>query len=367
MIVLDTNQLQHAAFPHGPILGMLRKIAEIHQRPLALPEMVVVEHVAHHRHEIERTLTAARKSLTSLGRSFGQDLASQLDALSSEAAAQKRRAELESAFTILPTPAGAAEEALSREANRLPPAEQVWSDNKGDPVKAHGARDAAIWLTLLDTARTAEHDVWFVSLDKDFGNDDFHPQLRQEAQDTVGVNAERLKLLHGGVDQLLDELADRATTPKNLKAMLQNPAVTEAADIALNKVQTFFDFLPHDATIWTRWASGVALYDFEIKQSKAYTVDDRLWVSAHVNCRANKTYQVAWPARQTGVELAMQTVETAFAFEATMLLEVDNSAIRSADVVAMGPIFGKQANLVGAMEPVFVAAGNVPDGVEEAD
>jgi hypothetical protein len=30
VIVLDTNQLRTKAFPHGAVLGMLRKIAEIH-------------------------------------------------------------------------------------------------------------------------------------------------------------------------------------------------------------------------------------------------------------------------------------------------------------------------------------------------
>ncbi|MCX5097769.1 hypothetical protein OOK36_56050 [Streptomyces sp. NBC_00365] len=66
MIVLDTNQLRHAAFPHGAVLGMLRKIAEISGMTLALPEMVVIEHVAHHRHEIEVSLTSARKALAAL-------------------------------------------------------------------------------------------------------------------------------------------------------------------------------------------------------------------------------------------------------------------------------------------------------------
>ncbi|WKX69407.1 hypothetical protein [Streptomyces sp. XD-27] len=76
MIVLDTNQLEHVAFPHGAVLGMLRKIAELQQQSLAIPEMVVVEHVAHYRHRVEQALTTARKALATLDKAFDQDLLS---------------------------------------------------------------------------------------------------------------------------------------------------------------------------------------------------------------------------------------------------------------------------------------------------
>ncbi|MFE3865760.1 hypothetical protein ACFXPT_35865 [Streptomyces goshikiensis] len=105
-------------------------------------------------------------------------------------------------FTILPTPPGAAEEALRREAHRMAPVEQVWTDGK-NKVKARGARDTAIWLTLLAAAET-EHEIWFLSYDKDFGSaNGFHPALSEEARTRLGESPERLRLIHQGIQQLL--------------------------------------------------------------------------------------------------------------------------------------------------------------------
>ncbi|MFE2823469.1 PIN domain-containing protein [Streptomyces sp. NPDC059271] len=342
MIALDTNQLRHAAFPHGPILGMLRKIAEVHQRALVLPEMVAVEHVAHHKHDIEQALGAARRALTVLEGTFGQDLVSSLGSLTGHDAAEMRRQQLESVFQILPTPAGAAEEALRREANRLPPAEQTWSTNDGKPVKARGARDSVIWLTLLAAAKATGHDLWFVSQDQDFGKDDFHPALRQEARARLVGDDQRLRLLSGGVDQLLSELADPGTVPQDLPKSLQSPVVAHAVNIAIKNANLFMGLLP-PRPAGTDWlSSGITLEELTVKRSKAYTVGDALWVSAHVHCRAAKIYNFAYADGQVGVNLTPQTVKAPVKFEAALLLEFDGAALRSAEVVSHGAIFAQQ-------------------------
>ncbi|MET8102261.1 PIN domain-containing protein [Streptomyces sp. NPDC005236] len=343
MIVLDTNQLRHAAFPHGPILGMLRKIAEVHDRELALPEMVVVEHVAHHRHDVEEALSAARRALTTVGGAFGQDLTSSLEPFTGPAAADMRREHLESVFTILPSPPGAADEALRREANRLPPAEQVWSTSDGKPVKARGARDTAIWLALLAMASVVDHDVWFVTQDADFGKDDFHPALRAEARTRLGGNDERLRLLNGGVDQLLNELAEPAMVPDDLQSRLQSsPVVAHALNIKINSANLFMGLLPPRPAGSEGFASaGIVLDDLAVRRSKAYTVGEALWVSAHVHCLADKVYIIAWADGQVGIDLTPQMVRSPLKFEATLLLEFGPANIRSAEVVSMGPIFAK--------------------------
>jgi hypothetical protein len=342
VIVLDTNQLFHAAFPHGAVLGMLRKIAEISGQTLALPEMVVVEHVAHHRHEIEVNLTDARKALSPLGKAFDMDLTETIAPLSGEHGAEKRRVELESSFTVLPTPPGAAEEALAREANRLPPAEQVWVDNDGNSVKARGARDAVIWLTLLETAGKTDEEVLFVSQDRDFGNakrDDFHDGLRDEAKAKLGETAERLRLLSGGVDQLLKELATPAEQPENLEALLQDPVVAYAVHLAMQDPDVFMGLLPPNLPIGFHGAyrsQMVELEETSVKRTKTYQVGDRLWVSAQLGCLASKSYD--YELLRAGGTTSPRTLVVWFRFEATVLLEIDNGTARSAEVVSRGPL-----------------------------
>ncbi|WP_333746269.1 PIN domain-containing protein [Streptomyces sp. IBSBF 2950] len=339
MIVLDTNQLRHAAFPHGTVLGMLRKIAALGGHTLALPEMVVVEHVAHHRHEVEQSLTLARKALSTLGKAFGQDLTEHVASLSAEDAVQKRRAELEESFTLLSNPSGAADEALAREANRRAPAEQVWEDNEGKPVKAHGARDALIWLTLLETAAQADEDIWFVSMDRDFGNDgksDFHDVLRGEAQAKLGENAGRLRLINGGIDQLLTELATPAKAPENLENLLRSNLVAHAVHIAMRGPDLFMTLLPVGSGATHGFTSqGLRLDESRVLRHKAYEVDGRIWVSAQMVCRGTKTYQ--YRAVEDGISWP-RIAKVRFRFEATTLLELENGQAHSAEVVSHGPI-----------------------------
>ncbi|WP_431681261.1 PIN domain-containing protein [Kitasatospora sp. KL5] len=345
MIVLDTNQLQHAAFPHGAVLGMVRKIAELSGQVLAIPEMVAVEDVAHHQHKVELALTAARKALATLDEAFGASLAQKVTWLSGELAAQKRQEALENVFKILPTPAGAAQEALRREAHRLPPAEQAWEAEDGKRVKARGARDVTIWLTLLETARSGEN-VWFVSQDGDFGKGDFHPALRDEAMEAL-AKAESLRLLRGGIDQLLSELAQPASMPEAPAQILQADAVTQAVIDSLSSVSVFHRLLPAVAAEVVRWAGSFRSSEANVelegtKRAEAYQVGNQTWISAQLQWRATKIYsypQALHPSSPVAAgTLARWTSEVEFRFEATVLIEVLSDQAVSAEVMSTGPL-----------------------------
>ncbi|MGR6998677.1 PIN domain-containing protein [Yinghuangia aomiensis] len=82
----------------------------------------------------------------------------------------------EGEFDVIPTPPGVADEALRREAFCDKPA-------KPDENKKGGARDAAIWLTVVDFLRRhPQTQVYFVSNNtKDFGDStSFPPQLGKD-------------------------------------------------------------------------------------------------------------------------------------------------------------------------------------------
>ncbi|WP_329449353.1 PIN domain-containing protein (plasmid) [Streptomyces sp. NBC_01426] len=331
MIVLDTNQLKHVAFPHGAVLGMLRKIAALHDRQLALPEMVAIEHVAHHRHETDLALISAGKALSVLGKTFDRDLSGAVTGLQLDDAARHRRASLEGVFAILPTPAGAADEALRREANRMPPAQQQWHDSKGNELAARGARDVAIWLTLLETASRTEEEIWFVTLDQDFGKDDFHVSLREEATRVLGARAGQLRLVDGGIDQLLRELATKVATPPDLESLLNSPVANHA--VVISQVggltaQLLHHVIPMHAAIH---ASTFHLSPHEIKRSSAYAVGDSTWVSVQLIWRG---FRVLHSSDSDGPDWdhpARMSIET------TILLEVQGGMVHSAEVMASAP------------------------------
>lgn len=69
VIVLDTNQLEYAQPPDGPLLAMLQTIAGPAGHELCLPEMALEEHLAHYRSKMDdavREYAAASQELRRL-------------------------------------------------------------------------------------------------------------------------------------------------------------------------------------------------------------------------------------------------------------------------------------------------------------
>ncbi len=333
MIVLDTNQLKTAAFPHGPVLSMLRKVAEIHAMDLALPEMVLVEHAAHFRHEIDLALTAGRKALSVLGPAFDVDMGSWLNDRDANRAADSRQAHLRRVFRVLPTPPGAAEEALKREANRLPPAEPAWTLD-GREVKARGARDVTIWLTLLETVAHSNEDVWFVTIDHDFGKETFRAELHEEAVRILGSRSSRLRLVPG-LDALLGELADKAEPPENLDDLLRSPRIAHAVKAALMGGGLFLRTLTAMNPAPDGFYRSNGNYDLTIKtikRTKCYAVGN-IWVSAQVEWNAAilvERHILDEPNSSWKQELSLR-------LETTVLAEVEQGQVLSAEVSFLGP------------------------------
>ncbi|WP_042372991.1 PIN domain-containing protein [Streptacidiphilus neutrinimicus] len=293
MIVLDTNMLDAANFPNGSLLLMLRTLAGHKNHVLAVPEMVRIEHVAHHRRDVAEALRAARQSLDMLGIAFGRDLGSPLLDLTADEAAALRSDALET-FEILPIPPGAAEAALTREANRQPPAERVWRDGTGKRVKARGARDAVIWLTLLETARSRDEPVWFLSEDKDFAvGTGWDPDLWAEAVAALGEKASNLKLVQGGFAGLLAQLADPSEmSVADLEPLLRSEAVRDAVTnkitgpLVLNRLARF---LPHGPETAHAEVTRVA-FDKRLDRPHAYRVGDQVWVTGRARWTGRKEY-----------------------------------------------------------------------------
>ncbi|MGO4459415.1 PIN domain-containing protein [Streptomyces sp. M-16] len=352
MIVLDTNQFSKSFFPHGPALGMIRKIASFRGRALAIPEMVATELVAHHQHEVELNLKAAHTALGALSGAFHQDLLAPVRALSVRDAVEKYRASLEQVFTILPSPPGAAEEALRREAHRMPPAEQVWTDGK-NKVKARGARDTAIWLTLLAAAET-QKELWFLSYDKDFGSaDGFHPALADEAQNRLGESSTCLRLMHSGIKQLLEELAEPFPAPvQEVERIMRGASVRMAVADHTHGLHALRTLMPLNfQTASIIFSNGPDLRVDEVMEPKAYKVGERIWFSARLRWHGEQTYSVVQPEETTWAQRVV------YSFDTTVLIARGEEGAASAEVVATGPFLFKDRRFVAAEVDGFVWPG----------
>ena len=84
---------------------------------------------------------------------------------------------------VVRPPDGTLEQAIRREIFRRPPARAIL-DGNGKDVGATGARDAAIWLTVVDHHRQATDDGHFISADRGFTvrTGEFKPELLKDLE-----------------------------------------------------------------------------------------------------------------------------------------------------------------------------------------
>jgi PIN domain len=224
VIVVDTNQFDLLKVPSGALFAILRQVAHQHGHTVAIPEMVMVETLAHYRHRIEEHITAIEKGQRGLRR---YDAHIDIRLPNVELMVQLRDEELRKHITVLQPPEGAAWEALQREAQRRRPADVDWTK------KGAGSRDALIWLTVLHALRQpGAEPVILVTGDSDFGKGgQLHSELREELKD-VGVEAGQVQLCSTIVD-VLAQVAEPIAAPADLDEVLNSEQAAQAVAAAL--------------------------------------------------------------------------------------------------------------------------------------
>ena len=359
MIVLDTNQLDKTSPPRGPVLGMLRRIARDAGHELAIPEVVLQEHQAHHWHDVEKQASVMQRAGRLLNGYLDEDVASQLPRFNFDAVIRKRADELGSIFKVLFPSDEAVREAIKRETFRRRPANAIWEDDKGERVTGSGARDALVWLTLLETCKASDVEVLFVSEDRDFGTDDgFHEALKEEARAVLGEHAEKLKL-YRRIDILMAALAAKVQAPgeEALKKLLLNDLVIEKVASSFMTPGFFFTFLgttrPRPGS-YTGSGLATNMQVVRILKPVAYRVGDSTWISVGVSWTGDKQYSAfpmfvpgsveggdgqaeLWPQGNVGV--GSWSAIAHFSVDTTILLQLSSQGdLQDAELMGMGAI-----------------------------
>ncbi|MDX3800496.1 hypothetical protein [Streptomyces sp. AK04-3B] len=259
LIVLDTDQLELAGFPEGGVFRMLHTMANLHGHTLAVPQTVAMEHLAHHHF-----------------------VAQQLAGSSSEDAGRRRREALHAYFTILPTPEGAAEEALDRVTARRLPARAASVDGDVGKAEAHGIGDTVVWLTLLAAFEDRNQMLWFLSGNQAFAaRTAFHPDLRAEAEQRLGTDRSLfLGLMQDGILALLRRWGTRVTiSAQHLDVLVRSESVgQQVRAVITGPVRPFAPNFPVPDTV-------PLAFDGRLGVPVAYQVDDRLWMPSRIRWR----------------------------------------------------------------------------------
>jgi PIN domain len=199
-IYIDTNVIPRSGRLDTLEFSILLAVARETGQDLTIPELVLDEAESHCLRTVEGTFEVLQRAYREARGYGGLPLLPELP-VPGELAREYRR-QLEALGSSAPAPDGAGEEALRREAYRLRPA-------RG----GKGARDTAIWLTVVAAHEAAGGPSYFLTKNTDDFSDSadpsrLHPDLRGElANDDLllATSVEHLlELLSGAGDALLD-------------------------------------------------------------------------------------------------------------------------------------------------------------------
>ena len=327
MIVVDTNQLGWLNVPGGAPFAILRQVAQQRGHALAVPEMVLIETLAHYRHGVEEDIAAIEKGQRGL-RSRGANIRAELPNV--DTMVRLREEELRKHFTVLLPAEGAAWEALQREAQRRRPADVDWKK------KGAGARDSLIWLTILAAVQQpGAEPVILVTADTDFGKgQQLHPELREELRE-AGVEADRVKV-YASITVVLNELAEKADVPADLDEVLNSPQAAQAVSAALQPnagAHLWWLFRNHQysgpGTVVMAAPPVEDLVPGLSGRTESYLIEGKTWVSAERPWTG--TYRVALSLEPADAAVFRQpSFDVPFEVDVTVLVgpEEDGNAER---------------------------------------
>ncbi|MGW7582984.1 PIN domain-containing protein [Kitasatospora sp. NPDC054768] len=188
MIIFDTNAINRIN-PRSPRADIVRALRASGQHRVGIPGTVLEELAAHKAKDYVAQRETAASALNALQRMMPWKPTPTFEEppLELEECQEYWRKVYSELFEVVPTSGEAALKALSREALALPPAKQ-------GEKRAEGARDAAIWFTILEFLRNyPDEDVHFVTDNTtDFGDGTVY---RFPMDQDLGDLAGRLKRL----------------------------------------------------------------------------------------------------------------------------------------------------------------------------
>jgi hypothetical protein len=254
-LVLDTNVLPVWRGLDGPLWLSVRKMCELAQIDLVIPEVVVYESLNLRSGTYAQAATRFVDAFGEIEKFFDIEPIYVPD---ESEIRDSWEAELRGVFTVVPIDGADAVEALRREATRTRPARD-----------GRGSRDSAVWLTVTRLAADGR-DVLFVSNNtKDFGvrkTNDLHPELAAEAASLSG-SVRYFTSIYAVVDELATKVEPPAVAPDDLGPVLgfdfRQLALASAAEDERHPEISATELI----------SEHLRVTDLEVKN--AYTVGDR--------------------------------------------------------------------------------------------
>lgn len=254
-LVLDTNVLPIWRGLDGPLWLSVRKLCDLAEIELIVPEIVVHESVNLRAASYEQAATRFVDAFRDIEKFFDIEPIYVPD---QSEVTEAWEDELRDAFTSVPINGVDAVEALRREATRTRPARD-----------GRGSRDSAVWLTVARLAAGGRNVLFVSNNTKDFGvrkTSGLHPDLSEEASDLPG-SVQYFTSIYAVVEALADKVPPPVVASGELAPILRFDFRQQAL-IAAADDDRYREILGTGVE-----QEQIQIVDFDVKN--AYTVGDR--------------------------------------------------------------------------------------------
>ncbi|WP_158715204.1 PIN domain-containing protein [Kitasatospora phosalacinea] len=277
-IIFDTNAV-NMLNPDGITADIIRKLKGSGHHRVAVPWMVLEELSAHKAKHYPAQYQAAVKALEKLDAAVPWAVQSSLEPLDLERLLDHWRDAYGKIFEVIETSGDVARKALAREAMALPPAKRADDHSEG-------ARDVAIWFSVLEFLRTnPQARVCLVTNNHtDFGDGTSYPYPMNE--DVRGLE-DRLSRLKG-----FTEVVSTFTTPVAgddavvaARALLESPPVrsrvAQSAEELLSAPLGFTGLSSAGNTArWSSWILPPKAELLDLTDVTGHEIEGDIWYTA---------------------------------------------------------------------------------------
>ncbi|MFF7459604.1 PIN domain-containing protein, partial [Kitasatospora sp. NPDC008115] len=277
-IIFDTNAV-NLLKPDSLTADIIRKLKESGHHRVAVPWMVLEELSAHQAKYYPAQYQAAVKALGKLAETVPWAVQSTLEPLDLERLLDHWRDAYGKIFEVIDTSGDIARKALAREAMALPPAKRAADHSEG-------ARDAAIWFSILEFMReNPQAHVWLVTNNTtDFGDGTSYPYPMD--QDVQGLE-NRLSRLKD-----FTQVVSRFTTPVpgddavvSARALLESQpvrsGVAQSAEELLSSPGGFAGLSgDSNAVRWRSWLIPPKAELLDVTEVTGHEIEGDVWYTA---------------------------------------------------------------------------------------
>jgi hypothetical protein len=346
MIILDTNQLDRHSLDSS-FMALLKMLSNSTGHALAISEVTYNEHCAHYEYRLRRACSQAARSRSELDELLKVSHVEEEEGIASfvrgpsdedvEAASSAYKSRLLSIFRLIELSGPSAIEALRREAWRVAPASTSF-DTKGS-----GARDAAIWLSLIGASAGSTETVYFISSDRRaFRTDRCVADSREDGAAIVILS---------DIGELLSLLADDVDAEVNIALIKESSVVKERFTQYINATNLLWavnDVAIEGPSGTSSWAYGdpVNLEFMSIHDVHGHVIKGSKWITGRVR------WSVRYPVRidqfkpeEIGVVASKQVWDISFQIVASLLFK-GMVGVESVEILSIG----KPSQITGQLE-----------------